>query len=709
MLVELAGFDLTNLIDHPSLAGSKSTSDPLESMTFEFVDIGSQLYPTFGQHITVWDDTTPSTVVQVPTRNYLVNQLIAGSSPTTPYGPWVTGGALSSVLSFQIVAPVYAMSATFANNTYSGGNNTAYITQNVGYSFFAAIVPGQTYMASVTIQGSGTISNIKAFLTIQYLDGTQTPIGSPFTTEVVPTLSSFKFSTSGVAPAGAVYAQMLVGGKATVSGTNSGVIQFIHSGSGILGCVTLEPVLFPNGHLEDGTPILYPTPDCTTTSIDAAILPDGTTTRMRWIFNGYIKDIKVTYEGTNRTYVLDCMPMGDVIDNGAIINAAYESTTDQAIINNLVSTYFSTTLSTGQPNFNLPPATVNLGQNISNVSYSDSSLRDVLNSLADSTGFIYYVDEYNYLHYSDTPFDYSLIQVNVDSPDYVTSYPPQNYQVEYDGSQLRNSVKVLGGQYYTSSTDAFNGNGSTKSFTLTSPPQNFQNVTIGGTLYAPTSSNKVGIVGQDKLGVNGVVVLYDHNSSVVTFNTAPASGTNNVLVTYTTYRNVAVQIEDNNSIGQYQRHFYSKVTDTTIADSPTAQMRGVSEVGAFAQPLIILTFDLNVYIARGLAVLVTSALDNFAAQAFIVQQVDTKSMGGGVVVYSYTAGQYRPSMTDSSRNTYKALQGTGSGSGSTVVQLTVESMVDSTYYGDSVSGVLSAVVTATYGGAGVYYGFASFD
>ena len=552
MLIEINGVDQTNFIDHPSLQGSKATTDPLESMSFEFVDIGSQMSLTVGMPITVWDDATPSSQVSVPTRNYVMNQLIAVSSPTTPFGPWTVGGALSSVLSFNNVAG-YGMTATFANTTYSGGNNTAYIQQNVGYSFFAGIMPGQTYMASTTVQGSGTISNIKAFLTIQYLDGQQNALGSAFTTSITPTTSLSKFSVSGVAPANTVYAQVSVGALTTVSGTNSGAILFTQNTTSTTANVCLEPVLFPNQALADGTPITYPTPDCTTTNDDVAILPDGTTTRLRWMFNGYIKDVKKSYDGTNRTYILDCMPLGDVIDNGAIINAAFENTTDQTIINNLVSTYFSGLLSIGQPNFTAPPTSVQFGQNISNVAYSDVTFRDVLNSLSDSTGFIYYVDEYNYVYYNDTPFNYSLYQVNVDSPDYMVSFPPQNYTVEYDGSQLRNSVKVLGGQYYTVSTDVFSGTGSQKDFTLTSPPQNIQNITIGGSLYAPTSSNKVGVVGQDTLGSGGYVVTYDPNSSVVHFFTAPASGSSNILITYPTYRNVAVQIEDNQSIGQYQR------------------------------------------------------------------------------------------------------------------------------------------------------------
>ena len=703
MLVEIAGADYTTLIAHPSMQGSKATTDPLESMTFTFVDSGSTLPLTVGTPITIWDDSTPSSLIAVPTRNYLVNQLIFAATTTTPGPPWVQSGALSNLQTFQLYSD-FDMAMTFNNATYSGGNNYGLISQNVGHSIFIEITPGHTYMASVTIIGSGTISNSAAFVEMQYLDGQYTPLGSLLSTTVTPTSSAQKIAIAGVAPAGTVFCQVSIGGKATVSGSNSGTITFVPTASVFTSCVCLEPVLFPGHYLADGTPISYPTPDCSTFNDDVTILPDGSTTRLRWIFNGYIKDIKVTYDGTNRLYTLDCASMGDVIDNGALINANFENTTDQTIISTLVNTYFSGMLSTGRQTLLSPPTTVQFGQNISSVAYGDCTMRDVMNSLSDSTGFIYYVDEYNFLWYNDTPFNYSTYSVNVESPDYVTAFPPQNYLVEYDGSQLENSVKVLGSQYYTVSTDTFNGDGTTKTFTLSSIPSGMNSITVGG-----VAQNKIGVYGIDTPGVNGVIVTYDRSSTTLHFQTAPASGTNNILATYPTYRNVAILVEDNQSIAQYKRRFFAKVTDTTIADSPTAQIRGIAEVGKYSQPLIMLTFDLNVYIPRGLAVQVSSALDGFVAQSFIVQQVNVKAEGGGIFVYSYTCGVYRPSMIDAMRNTSKALQSNTATSGSTVIQLTVESMNENLYYGDSLSGQSQASFTAKYNATNTTYGFASYN
>jgi hypothetical protein len=665
MWFEINGVDRTNLVEHDSASGQASTGDPLPTFALTMVDPGAQIPLAVGMPITVWDETTSFLNIGVPAKNLLVNVLLDTS------GGWQTGGPNGGVCSF---ANPYEMSMTFSNDPTAGFGYIQQTTQ------LGKIFAGQPYMLSVWLTATGTPSGIQAFIQINWLDAEQNYISNTsYFSPIPPTNGTWRFTCSGNAPANAVYAQVQVGAQVTSTPTNNGTLAFYQ--------VQLEPMLFSGQSLSNGTPVSYPTADCDASQTDCVLLPDQTTTRMRWLFNGYIKNLKWSYDGTNRTYVMECASMGDVIDNGAIINENFEATTDQSIINTIISTYFPTTLSSGQQNDWTPHTTVQYGQSISAVAFGDVSFRDILNELADATGFIYFVDPYSYVHYNDTPYDYAPFSVDVDAPDYVTAFPPQNYLVESDGAQLSNSVKVLGGQYYTSSSDPFSGDGHTKDFTLTSIPQNIQNISIGGVTYAPTNSNKIGVYGQDTLGFNNIVVTYDRNSSVVHFYTAPVSGTDNVVITYNTYRNVAVQVEDNASVGQFQgRRFYSKVTDTTIADNTTAQVRGLSEIGKYAYPLPVLTFDLtNLFADRGTTIMVYSALDGFDPLPCVVQQVKLKSLGGGVNVYSYTCGTYRPSMTDAMRNNAKALQANTATSGSTVVQETIEALTDTTYYGEQLS------------------------
>lgn len=659
------GFDLSDIVEHDQASGEASTSDPLPTFSLLVDDIGSQLALTFGMPVVVWDETIPSTLAFQPTHNLLINATLYNNGGTSGAGSWTNGGTLSALWYF----PNFEAQITFNNNAI-GSATCSQITSSA-----YAIASGQQYIFAIYVVATSPV-NIQYQIQITWLDASQNVIYAEASEAVAPPTTQQHVNVSGQSPPSAAYAQVEFIAL-TTSTTNSGTITF--------STPQFEPMLFVGESLADGTPIVYPSPDCNYAQIDCAVLPDQTVVRRRLLFNGYIKAIKITYDGTNRQYQLDCASLGDVIDNGAIINNTFEATTDQSMINTLVSQYFSTSLATGQQNAFAPSTTVQFGQTISGVTFGDCSMRDVMNSLTDATGFIYFVDPYLYLHYNDVPFDYATFTVNVESPDYVSSFPPQNYQVEYDGSQLRNSVKVLGGQYYTTSSDTFSPNGTAKDFTLTSQPQNLINVSISGSTYAPTSSNKIGVYGQDTLGQNGVIVTYDRTSSVVHFQTAPSAGANTLVITYATYRNVSVQVEDNNSAGQYQRHFYAKVTDTSIVDNPTAQTRGLAEIGKYAYPLLVLTFDLeNAFADRGTTILVYSALDGFNPLPCVVQQVKLASQGGGVNIYSYTCGQYRPNMIDAMRNTSKALQSNTASSGSTVIQETIETVNENLYYGEQI-------------------------
>ncbi len=730
MFIEINGFDIESSltsVDPESIDLKSATTDPLSTLSFEYYDVGSQNPLNIGDVITVWDETGSGSTIAQPTRNLIINTLLAssgGPGSTTVPSLWTLNNTLAtSCLLYAYDGNTYGMKAAFANTTYTGGNNYSAIYQDAGNTYFQKVFPGQTYYGYTTTYSTGTISNIKSLIQIQFTDVSHNLLGSQTSTATTPVSGTYQtISVSQVAPTNAVYARVSVGAQATVSGTNSGNIWFgpaVRTGNGgvaghVVG-ICCEPALFAGRNLADGTPVSYPSKDCTTSQTDCIFMPDQTTVRMRFLFNGYIKNLKAEYEGTNRQYQVDCLPLGDVIDNGALVTGVYAASTDQTIINNLVTLYFSTSLYTGQPNEYEPSTTVQFGQAISSVSFVDESFRNVLNTLSDSTGFIYFVDEYNYLWYNDTPFNYATIGINVENADYITQFPPENYIVEQDGSQLTNSVKVLGGQFYTIETDVFSGTGSTTSFPLASKPQNISNVTIGGATYAPTSANKVGVNGQDVLNVGGIQVLYDPNSSTISFHTAPASGTNNVLITYPTYRNVSVLVEDNQSVAKYGRHFCSKVTDTSITDSATAQTRGIAEIAKYSEPIDILTFDLtssgsstSLYIPRGLTVIVNSALDGFVGQPFTVTQVEVKSKGAGANVYSYTCGIYRPSMTDAMRHTATALQADTANS-STALLLTIEMLQENLYYSESLTGTAGGTGPYVYGGGSTKYGYSTYS
>lgn len=674
MWIVVNNADLTGIINHDSIQIDQSLSDPLPTASFLVNDPGCHLNLQVGQPVIIWDEnaapdyTFAGRAVQtIPTLNILKNNSFLNNGQY-----WTAGGTNAGLITYNFSNFYFAV--TF-NNTASG---QAYLHQITPANYISA---GTPYCLSVYITGSGTLSNVQYFTQIKWLDTAQNVIStSTFGPTTLTSTTQFQFANdptqaSAVAPTGAVYADIYIGAQPSVSGSNSGSIHFSNA--------QFEPAWFIGQTMGNGSPVVYPSPDCNNAQATSIVMPDGTCSRSNRIFAGYIKNMEVDYTngGVSREYTIDCGSYGDLVENGALINKSYTNQSDASIISDIVTTYYSGVLSTGQQNTSSPTTTLVAGQIVNEVSYVDQTFREVLNALTDLTGFSFFVDAFGYVHYNDTPFDYAPWGLS-DAPDNVTSFAPQQFQVYQDGTQLRNSIKVTGGQLQVTASDTFSGNGSSKVFTLTSVPDNISNISIGGTTYAPTSANKIGTAGTDTNGQNGIVAVFDAQAQTLTFNTAPASGTNNVVVTYPTQRNVSVLVEDNASIAKYGRKFMSKVNDSTLISNATAKTRGEAEIAKYAYPLVNLKFYLYHYAAPGTSILVTSQYDGFTNQPFVIQTVTATYLGGGTNQYQYEAGVYRPSLNDHLRNTAKAIARNTSVSGTTTVLQTYEVVTDTTSYSD---------------------------
>jgi len=637
----------------------------------------------------------------VPTLKLVLDPIFAFS---TSY--WTTGGTNAGIISFGS-APNYGFLLTFNNLGTTGLANDAHLVQSPSVIPVSTryVTPGQTYMLSVYVQGTNSPTNIAYYFQINWLDANQNYISNVNTGFAAPPTTQTRISVSGVAPANAAYVQAQIGGYAT-STTNSGNIVFTSA--------MCEPVWFPNWAMANGTPITYPTPDVNYHQPTTYQMPDGTYSRVNRIFLGQISHLEAVYEGTKRTWTVDCQSNEVLLENGAIINASYEATQDTDLINNIISTYFLNVLGTGSANNTQPLSTMVPGAVIDSVTYNDLTFREIMNQLEDMTGFVYTIDPFNELRYYPVPYAYAPFSLVVQAqPDYATTFAPIDFKVTQDGTQLQNSIKVIGGTAQVGVQDTYNGDGSTTVYNLSAVPAALTQISIGGSVYAPTSSNKLGIKGRDTNGVNGVVALSNPKSKKVIFNTAPSAGTNNVVISYNTNAPVVVLVEENTSIGQFGRKYAGKVNDTSISSTAAARIRGESELGKWAYPVTELDFSLasgygvNTYLSPGTTILVTSAADGFTRQPFTINTVRITSQGGGVNVYEYKAGVYRPKVQDFFRNVHKAVARNTNTSGITAPQQTYEVVTDQTNYSDSATATIQTAGSYLYGTA--VYGYSSFS
>lgn len=706
--------DQTNNIHFTNAELDMALSDPLPTFTFELIDVNSTIALDFNQNVMIWDEnaapdhTVSGRIVQtVPTLNLVQDPLF--SNGTTSY---VIGGVNSAIASITGGFATF----TFSNTTGAGIGNDGNVKQKTASLALGYITPGQAYMFSVYVQGFSTPTNIQYYFQINWLDANFNVLSSTASTPAAPPGTQTQVNVQGTAPANAVYAQAQMGAFTTVSGTNSGTIK--------IGSIMIEPVWFPNRALGNNQPVSYPSPDCNFSQVTTFMMPDQTYARRNRIFNGYIANLEASYEGKKRTWAIQCRSKGDVIENGGVntpINASYSGVTDAFIIDDIITTYFSGILSHGQANSSQPTTTLVTGTTIDSISFVDQTFREVLNNICDITGFAHHIDPYMYVRYHPIPYDYTSFNLLSDpahQPDNVTTFAPQEYTYIKDGTQIKNSVKVVGGQVQTTVQEQFSGNGTNKVFTLANTPVAVTAITIGGSAFAPTAANKIGIQGQDTNGTGGVVALMDATTKKVTFNSAPASGTNNVVITYTQNRPVSVLIEENTSIGAYGRRFVAKITDTNLASNTAAKTRGEAELAQWAYPVQNITFKLssemganwqpiNMLIMPGTTILFTSTLDNLSNQPFVIQTVKVTSAGSGVNLYEYEAGVYRPKMLDIHRNLQKAVARNNNTGATTTIQVVYEVLRDNMLYLDSVTATATASSGAYVYGVALY-GYSSF-
>lgn len=624
------GFDRTDYIPFESIDLTSNINDPQPQGKLDVEDPGSQLSFVVGMEVIIFEENAAPTyrrdgtsIPTVPSHNALIGFPNNGTS-------WIASGSLSS-----LIAPNVTYTMTF-NNSALGTGSYYQITQP------GHIHPGQKYMFSMYLTMTTQLVNANVFIQIDFLDASKNVI-SGSSVQLVPQLplaSNAQYSVSGVAPTGAMFAKASFGGSTTVASSNAGVVIF--------GSPQLDPMWFANRG------ITYPTPDNNIAQVASAQMPDGTFSRQCRVFSGFINDWQIEYpDGTTRVWHLTLTGPGALLDSG-LVNSTFSSQYDDQILTSVVNTYFSGQISLAAPNTS-SPSPVQRGSLIDAISYSDNTLRDVLNGLVDYSGFMFYVDWYYALRYNPSFYAAAGFSLTDGVADNTYTFNFYDFTEESDGTQIARRIKVVGGNFIAPAiSDTFSGNGSTKTFSLSQQPYNVQTVTVGGV------AQKTGVKGVNTLGTGGIVALVDKANQQLIFQTAPASGTNNVVITYTYQAPVTVQVVDNPATlpiaPTYALPFYdSKVNDSNLTSLAAATQRGLAELSKYGEPLAIIKLSVNnAYANVGTIINVTHQLSGLNNTPFVVQQLEAKYLGNGINEYIYQLGAYQPNITDHLRNANKA-------------------------------------------------------
>lgn len=394
-------------VSQPTLDGtrvniSRSMSDPVPTCSLSIKDNNSSIFPQKMQELLVLDDQ----IIPNPTVNMLQNPSL------NPYTTIWTTGASGPIGATQNSGG----GVKFAFTSASSGN-----FGNIGQGGVAVRV-GQNYMLSLYLQGVATPTNLEAIIQITWVDAANNGVGTPTQTTIASISTSLtRYSLSGVAPANAAYAFVLVQIQATANGV---------TGTIALTQLQFEPQWFPA--------LSYPTPWCGPSQTNCQQLPSGLWIRQYRKFAGFVNHVVYdNYHGNVRTVNIDASGYAWLMSL-VFVNNNYTNQADSAIFSNLLSTYFPGMFTT---------TNVITGITLALYQSNWDDIRTLLDGLAAQASFYWTVDNYWNAIYAPAGYfsmPINLICDNSSNPDMVTTFPAYSFSAEMDYTQPGSTALVIG-------------------------------------------------------------------------------------------------------------------------------------------------------------------------------------------------------------------------------------------------------------------------
>lgn len=294
-----------------------------------------------------------------------------------------------------------------------------------------------------------------------------------------------------------------------------------------------------------------------------------------------------------------------------LVAETYEDTTVEAIIEALTTNY--------APDF----TTTNVDADIPvvSVTFNYISVKDALAKLAKLTNHSWYVDYDKDIHFFPKNTELAPFSITDTSANYVFD----SLDVSDDLSQLRNRVYVRGGEADGEPrTESFNGDDTKKFFKLSNKFSSLPTVTVGGTPQT---------VGVDFLDDEADFdVLWSYQESYLKFTNAPATGTNNIMVTGVPLYNIRILVQDDDSIAE---HGLSEIAreDLNINTREEARDFAVAELEAYADEISEGSFATNTPGLRsGQTITVNSPLRD-VNESFLIQRVSFQMQSPTTGIY----------------------------------------------------------------------------
>lgn len=314
-------------------------------------------------------------------------------------------------------------------------------------------------------------------------------------------------------------------------------------------------------------------------------------------FSGKIVSIDNEGDRFSETYKVTCKDNTILLDN-ILITKRYSNTTIDAIIADIISdARFDAEITDNNVDANIT---------ITSIVFNNIPASKCIQKLADQVGYSWYIDENKDIHFFASNTEIAPFNLSATSNNYIENSLSYNLDI----SQLKNFVKVRGGERVSDTTKTYTtkGNGTTDTFYTIFKYSTVPTVTVGGI------SKTVGIEYLDAEA--DYDCFWSFQEMKIRFKVAPADAS---VIQFTGYPLVPiiVPIEDSASISEYGRVEY-QAENKGIKSTEEAQQYGQAMLDAYSQPILELdfkTYEVGLRSGQTISIITRGISDSYIIQS----------------------------------------------------------------------------------------------
>jgi hypothetical protein len=350
---------------------------------------------------------------------------------------------------------------------------------------------------------------------------------------------------------------------------------------------------------------------------EVIVTDDGTR-----IFGGVITTVDRSYEAMNLIlHKVRCKDFTIYLERN-LVAERYDSMTVDDIIDDIITNNAS----------GFTTNNVNCPLTVETVLFNRVNVKDALQKLADLTGYSWYCDYNQDIHF---------IEKNAESAPYNLTDTSANYFFKSliltdDFSQLRNSIYIRGGEATSSSsrTETFDGDGSKDTFALANKFAQKPTVTVGGV------PQTVGLDFIDDDASYDCMWSFSGKYIRFTAGNTPASGTNNISASGFPLFPIQVQVQDPTSIATHGIYQHA-IIDKTLKSREEAIRYGNAQLTAYANEIVEGSFDTDTQGLRSGQVININSATRGINEDYLIQRVVTKMKTPTVPTYEVELASLR--------------------------------------------------------------------